>query len=470
MLKILTLLLTSTMTIMAGAAISPALPKIQEHFAEISDADFWVKLLLALPSLFTAIAGAPVGSLIDRYGRRPFMVGAVLLYGIAGSAGLLLENLTGLLLSRAFLGIAVAAITTISAALIADYYTGATRAKVLGWQSAAMGLGGVVFVLFGGFLAEFNWRMPFLIYLVAFIALPLVWLALPEPVHLKTRSRQGRPLPPDPLPRPNPLPTQSAAANWEEPQGSRPTVFNRSGLPRSVPNRATLTRLGLPRSITTEVAPADLQPSQESRTTTTPSASFSLTPEPTGLSSSVMATVYGLTILTMVMFYMVPVQLPFYLKQLALGSSREAGIAIAISSVATAIAAVGYGKLNAKLSFSKVLILLYGLMGAGYGIIATAHSYGGILAGLVLSGLGVGLVLPNINVWLNEKTPIARRGKVLGGLTSCIFLGQFCSPIALQPIVQNFGIQTAYTTASSILIVLAIGLATLTWNRWIELD
>ncbi|OUC15857.1 MAG: hypothetical protein B0A82_04620 [Alkalinema sp. CACIAM 70d] len=451
MLKILTLLLTSTMTIMAGAAISPALPKIQEHFADIPNADLWVKLLLATPALFTAIAGAPVGGLIDRYGRRPFMLGAVLLYGIAGSAGLIFDDLTLLLLSRALLGIAVAAITTISATLIADYYTGATRVKVLGWQSAAMGLGGVVFVLFGGFLAEFNWRMPFLIYLVAFIALPLVWLALPEPARLSNRSTHLNQLSQDhdrhSLTSANSSDAILTYANEVERPRSRSTTANRSTRGRST---------------STEVIHASVLTADDIPT--------SFFPEPVGLSESAIATVYGLTVITMVMFYMVPVQLPFYLKQLALGSSREAGIAIAISSVATAISAVSYSKLNAKLSFSKVLILLYGLMGLGYSIIATTHQYGGILAGLVLSGLGVGLVLPNINVWLNAKTPIARRGKVLGGLTSCIFLGQFCSPIVLQPIVKAFSIQTSYGIASSILIFLALSIAILSWLGWVKLD
>ncbi|MGI0492801.1 MFS transporter [Alkalinema pantanalense CENA528] len=446
MLKILTLLLTSTMTIMAGAAISPALPKIQEHFADISNADLWAKLLLALPSLFTAIAGSPVGVLIDRYGRRPFMLGAVLLYGVAGSAGLIFDDLTLLLFSRALLGIAVAAITTISATLIADYYTGATRVKVLGWQSAAMGLGGVVFVLFGGFLAEFNWHMPFLIYLVAFIALPLVWLTLPEPVRVANRSSHLSQLSQDrdrhSLANANSLGSILTDANEVHRPKIRPTIVKSSMI-----NRST----------STEVIPTDVLTSDF----------FS---EPVGLSQSAISTVYGLTIVTMVMFYMVPVQLPFYLKQLALGSSREAGIAIAVSSVATAISAVGYGKLNANFSFSKVLILLYGLMGLGYSVIATAHSYSGILAGLVLSGLGVGLVLPNLNVWLNAKTPISRRGKVLGGLTSCIFLGQFCSPIVLQPIVKAFSIQTSYSIASSILIFLALSVAILSWLGLVQLD
>jgi len=51
--------------------------------------------------------------------------------------------------------------------LIADYYTGQKRANFMGLQGAFMGLGGVGFLSVGGFIADLNWRFPFLIYLSA---------------------------------------------------------------------------------------------------------------------------------------------------------------------------------------------------------------------------------------------------------------------------------------------------------------
>jgi MFS family permease len=74
--------------------------------------------------------------------------------------------------------------------------------------------------------------------------------------------------------------------------------------------------------------------------------------------------------------------------------------------------------------------------------------------------LGVGLVLPNMNIWLNAKTPPEQRGKVLGGLTTCIFLGQFCSPFIVQPIAQRFSLQYAYMIAAGVLFLLALTIAT----------
>jgi MFS family permease len=377
-----TLMLTSSMTVMAGATIAPALPKIQEHFAiPIGSPDeIWIKLLLTIPALFTAIGGFLSGVLIDRWGRVMPLAIAVALYGIAGASGLWLDNLGNMLVGRALLGLAVAMITTTSATLIADYFQGPERTRVLGVQAAAMGFGGVVFLLLGGAVAGLNWRYPFLIYLVAFAVLPLV-LKLEEPKR--------------------------------EPQ-LRPVHFE---LPSSNDGPQTL---------------------------------------PLGT----IALVYVLTTLTMLIFYMVPVQLPFYIKQLGFGGSWEAGLAIALCTLASAMASLTYAKVKANLSFSKVLMCLFFLLASGYGVIANAPSYNIVVLGLLIAGLGVGLVLPNMNVWLNAKTPIALRGKVLGGLTTCIFFGQFCSPLVVQRVVLSSSLQGAYSIAAGVLFLLGLIAAT----------
>ncbi len=372
MLKLITLLLTSSMTVMAGATISPALPQIQQFFQNEPNSEFWVKLMLTLPALFTAISAPFAGIIIDRFGRKPLLTGAVILYGLAGGSGCVLSSLTGLLIGRAFLGIAVGAIMTTSIALIADYYQGPKRNQVMGIQAAFMGYGGVIFLTLGGFLADINWRVPFLIYLSAFAVLPLVIFCLTE-------------------------------ANVESAQAER----------------------------LAEDADAKL---------------------PVGT----IALIYALTFLTMVVFYMIPVQLPFYLKSLGQVSNAQTGIAIAASTLASAIISMRYGSIKTHLSFQGVLICLYLLMGLGYVTISLAGNYALVVLGLIIAGLGLGLLLPNMNVWLNAKTPISSRGRVLGGLTTCMFLGQFCSPIVSQPIAQRIGLGVTYRVAGVVMWTLAV--------------
>jgi MFS family permease len=378
MLKLIILLLTSSMTVMAGAAIAPDLPKIQEFFA-IPDGTpeaLQVKLLLTIPALFTAIGGVLSGLILDRWGRKWPMAAAVVLYGLAGSSGLWLNDIGSLLVGRVCLGLAVAMIATGAATLCADYFQGPERTRMMGFQAAAMGVAGVVVVLLGGAMATQHWRFPFLIYLFAFIVLPLI-LQLPES-------------------------DQTAPLHFELP--------DRPDGPPTLP----IGKVGA---------------------------------------------IYALTVLTMMICTMVPVQLPFYIQAMGFGGSWEAGEAIALCTLMSAIAALGYAQLRASLSFSKVLLCLFCLLASGYGILAHAPSYGIVILGLLIAGTGIGLWLPNLNLWLATQTPVAQRGQILGGLTSCLFLGQFISPIAIQPIAENFGLQSAYTIAAGILFLVGLMIA-----------
>lgn len=375
MLKLITLLLTSSMTVMAGATISPALPQIQQFFRDEPNSEFWVKLMLTLPALFTAIGAPFAGMIIDRFGRKPLLIGAVSLYGLAGGSGCVLNSLTGLLIGRAFLGLAVGAIMTTSIALIADYYQGPKRNQIMGIQAAFMGYGGVIFLTLGGFLADIGWRVPFLIYLSAFAILPLVVFSLTEPNTVDVEQNSSL------------IDEASTQLPW-----------------------------------------------------------------------GTIAFIYALTFFTMMAFYMIPVQLPFYLQTLGQSSGTQAGLAIAAATLASAIISMRYGQIKTHLSFPGVLIILYLLMGLGYIIIALATHYPIVILGLIITGLGLGLLLPNMNVWLNAKTPTAARGRVLGGLTTSMFLGQFCSPIFSQPIANFMGLGVTYGVVGVMLLILSMTL------------
>lgn len=366
-----TLLLVSSLTVMAGATIAPALPAMRQHFSEVDNADYWVRLILTAPALFIAI-GAPIaGTIIDRFGRKGLLAAAVFLYGLAGSSGFLLNQIELILLGRVLLGLSVAGIMTTATTLIADYYRGAVRAQFLGLQAAFMGFGGVIFLMLGGFLADLTWRLPFLIYLLAWLILPFILLVLPEPsAHSSTQS-------------------------------SEVTAFE------SVP-------------------------------------------------WTLLVVTYSIALVTQVVFYMIPVQIPFYLQQLINANASQSGLAIAIATLATSISALSYQRLKARLSFLNIYVIAFLLMGLGYIGISFARTYEMALVGLAIGGLGVGLLMPNMTVCLTSSTPPVLRGRILGGLTTSFFLGQFASPFVSQPLSQELGLSTTYGLAGGFMLLLTL--------------
>ncbi len=183
----LTILIGSTLTVLAGVILAPGLPEMALAFQDVPNGEFLVRLSLTIPALFVALAAPFMGLLIDRWGRKPVLVASLTLYGLAGTSGFVLDSLFAILASRAILGIAIAGTMIGFTTLIADYFTGSRLNQFMGYQGAAIGLGGIVFVLLGGYLADFGWRFPFLIHLSAFLVLPGVWFAVDEP-EIRTES------------------------------------------------------------------------------------------------------------------------------------------------------------------------------------------------------------------------------------------------------------------------------------------
>lgn len=175
------LVLAAMMTMMSGAAISPALPGIADLFAATPHAETLTRLLVTAPSLAIAVAAPVAGMTADRFGRRPQLLWGALFFAVLGSAGFWMPSLEGMLASRLALGLALAAVMTAQTAMIGDCYAGEGRARFMGVQTAIVGLAGFVFVVVAGALASRGARLPFLIYMAPLAALPFLARALTEP-------------------------------------------------------------------------------------------------------------------------------------------------------------------------------------------------------------------------------------------------------------------------------------------------
>jgi len=182
------LLAVATLTVMAGSIVAPSLPGLERHFADVPRIEYLSKLIVTLPSLAMALMAPVAGYIIDRFGRRRLMLAGIVLYALAGLSGALIDSIIAILISRAILGVATATIATSVATLIGDYFEGTLRNRMAGYRNAANNLGGVVYLLFGGWLAAIDWRAPFLIYVSAFALFVLVWRHIYEPGRPGTKG------------------------------------------------------------------------------------------------------------------------------------------------------------------------------------------------------------------------------------------------------------------------------------------
>lgn len=368
------LMLAATLTIMSNSTITPALPGLQARFADDPNAEVLTRLLITAPSLVVAIIAPFAGALTDRLGRRlPLFLG-LLIYALAGTAGLYLDGLPAILASRLILGLGVAFVMTAQAALIGDYFQGAARGRLMGYQIAATNIGGLIFVTVAGYLAGLDPRWPFAIYGLAIIMFPFLWRTLPEPILAPGQTDLADP-----------------AALQAEP-GWQATVAIMS------------------------VAAA----------------------------------------LTFVIFYAVPTQLPYHLRGLGITDPQKAGVAMASMMFAAALTSVVSGWIRPWLGRIGTPVTGYLLMAAGFATVAAGRSLGLEMVGMALIGGGIGMCMPTFITTALNVTPAHRRGLVSGLVTSAIFLGQFISPLASQPLVTHLGYSGAFHVGAAGYVTLAV--------------
>jgi MFS family permease len=272
------------------------------------------------------------------------------------------------LAGRAVLGISVGISMTIVTTLVADYYQGKSRQKFAGIQIAIMSLGGIIFITLGGFLADINWRIPFLLYFFSLLILPFTYLYLKEPA-------------------------------------------------KDLEKKAVNTSIKSPKIIWF---------------------------------------VFINIMLMWIIFFIIPVQVPFYLKSIGVEKNALIGIAIASATFFSAISAFSYSKLKDKMNFQQVFCLGYFLMALGFISIALANSYVLVLLAIFLVGLGMGFLIPNANIWVMQLAPLEIRGREIGRLTTFWFMGQFLSPLLLLPLLQLISLAQLFYVISGVLIALSV--------------
>ena len=186
-LTLVTLLLSSMIILMGAAAVAPALKPLSIAFPESSAVA--ISLVVTLPALAVAITGLGVGYLADRYGKARVFIISLIVFTLAGMSGYFLNTLESVLAGRFILGIGIAGISTATTALTAEYYKGAARARVISYQSAAMGIGVFFLETLGGSLADIGWQEPFLIYLIGLPVLLLALVSVREPARAESEER-----------------------------------------------------------------------------------------------------------------------------------------------------------------------------------------------------------------------------------------------------------------------------------------
>ncbi len=269
------------------------------------------------------------------------------------------------------LGIAVAGIMTSSTTLIGDYFTGTRRNFIIGLQGALLGVGAVIMLFVGGYLADISWRYTFALYGVALPVMLLVIMYIYEPgervhEHLDETTTPGL--------------------------AHHPALFT--------------------------------------------------------------TILYVTAVATQVGFYVIPVHLPFFLKYMGMPEPSRTAAALSYLVVTAAIAAFLYRWVKRYVSYTLILSYSLAIMAMGFVLLARSTDYADVVIAMAILGGGLGAVFPNLIAWTMAKTSPHIRGRIIGGLTTSFFVGQFLSPLATEPLARAYGEATTFVVTG---IALAAG-------------
>lgn len=156
-----------------------------------------------------------------------------------------------------------------------------------------------------------------------------------------------------------------------------------------------------------------------------------------------------------VLFFLIPVQIPFYLQELGVDKKSLVGAAIAVSTALSAVSSFSYSKIKDRFSFYTIFFMGYSLMGIGFIILALAQGYSMVVISMMFCGFGMGMMIPNTNMWVMKIAPPEIRGKEIGRLTTFWFMGQFLSPILMLPLVSRTTLSSLFMVTAGITVSIA---------------
>lgn len=170
---IATLVLTTGVAALSLNIFLPSLPSMAVWFGvDYSLAQLSVSLYLVM----TAVLQVFIGPVSDRYGRRPVMIGAIVIF-CAATVGCLVAPGYGVFLACRMVQSVIAVGFALSRAVVRDMVGTDRSASLIGWVTMGMSVVPMAGPVLGGALDQaFGWQASFVILLACGVALlALVW-------------------------------------------------------------------------------------------------------------------------------------------------------------------------------------------------------------------------------------------------------------------------------------------------------
>lgn len=178
---------------MISLTASAILADIQAYYVGVDVS--LIQMVLTLPALLGLIFAFAAGPLSMRIPKKNIVIFGLICGLMGGMVGLFLGSISiwVLLFGSVLVGVAQGINSTMTMALIADFFTGSESGAMMGLQSAFVNGGGMVLMFTSGLLAGIQWNYSYIVYLVFIPVIVIVIKNLPneQPIAAVEKNSVG---------------------------------------------------------------------------------------------------------------------------------------------------------------------------------------------------------------------------------------------------------------------------------------
>ena len=187
--KIKVAILSMSSLLMISMTASAVLADIQRYFVGVDPS--LIAMVLTIPSLMGLVFAFASGPLSLHLPKKSLVIFGLVCGLTGGMVALLFGSLSiyVLLGCSLLLGVAQGMNSTMSMALIADYFVAEESGALMGLQSAFVNGGSMVLLFSSGMLAGVSWQLSYLVYLVFIPVIVIVMKNLPND-HPQTADQE----------------------------------------------------------------------------------------------------------------------------------------------------------------------------------------------------------------------------------------------------------------------------------------
>jgi DHA1 family tetracycline resistance protein-like MFS transporter len=405
------LLAVSLVNFAGMAGFGTLFPILPQYGLSIGASASQVGLALAAFSVGQLLAGARIGALSDRYGRRPVLLWSLALTALFSALTALCDTPASLIVVRLLAGLASGSFG-VTFAVAADVTTPAQRAAAMARVGAGLSLGFILGPAVGGLIAGAT-AEPADFARVCYASTLLSMLAFAATLALLPETSPPRPA------------TIAAAATPSDAAGAGPGAQPGAAPP---PRGA-----GAPRPAGSGLGTRRL------------------------LGDARVARLTAVGLLSAAAVATMEASFPLFASTaFAAGPSTIGFVFGAMGILSTVLQLAGTGPATRRFGNERVMIAGLALQCSGLGLLGVAASFALAVGGMLLIAIGFAFLNPAISSLASLAGPAAAQGEVLGLQQSAGALGRVAGPAAGGALFDAFGANAPFVFGALAMLVTAV--------------